>query len=727
MSGLHHGGDRGDAESRNASPEVGARVVIADDDELVRLLARSALEQDGFEVYEAEDGQSALDQIRRHDPHMVVLDVEMPSMSGFATCQAIRRDPTKEHTPVLMMTGHEDADSIDRAYHVGATDFITKPVNWLLLRHRLRYILRSDQIFWDLRESQARLANAQRIARMGNWSWDLKTGELEVSDEMLRIFELDFVDGIRADRDFLGRVHPTDRSAVEERFQQCRHDHQACSIEYRIVLDGARERYVLTEAHAVPGESGRVARIEGTSQDITDRRRIEAEIRHLAYHDGLTGLVNRSFFHELLTQSRFQARQKSARLALLFVDLDDFKEINDTLGHTGGDQLLKSVAERLISSTRRADCVGRLEGQGGARIGRFGGDEFTVLLTDVGDARGAELVARRVIERLAEPFVVQGQEVTVGASIGITLWPDDADEVDELLRNGDTAMYHAKRQGKNRFQFYSQSMNEESARRSDLERRLRLAIDRNQLCLVYQPIVARGGRRTLGVEALVRWNDPERGFVLPRDFIPFAETAGLVERIDEWVLENACASLRGWRAAGLQPGRLAVNVAARHFRNPGFAGSMVSRLEELGLAAADVEIDVPEGALRDDEASVAKVLEGLGDAGVRVVIDDFGIDYSCLRSLRSLPISGVRIAPSFVAAIDQDSGARELVVALVALGKSLAREVIAKGVGTEAQREILEQAGCDAVQGDGVGPPVPAEDLPGLLSDIGGGGPQRTR
>ena len=692
------------------------RIVVADDDEVVRILARTALENEGFKVYEAGDGEAALDLVRRHDPQMILIDVEMPRLDGFEVCTAIRADEARQHLPILIMTGLEDVDSIERAYSAGATDFITKPINWPVLRHRIRYILRSDKTYWDLRTSQERLSNAQRIARLGNWSWDLLTDDFECSDELLRILEIDEIRPGCGNLPLLERVRALDLPAVRHTLARSVQFGEPCRIEYRIEARDGGTRFIHTEAHVVGDDAGRPVRLEGTSQDITERKRIEDEIRHLAYHDGLTGLANRTLFRDQLSRAIQRASENRSRIALLYIDLDNFKIINDTLGHPAGDALLKSVATRLIGSTRQGDTVGRVTDTDSPAIARLGGDEFTVLLTELQSSEDAGTVARRIIERVSETFIVQGQEVVIGASVGITLWPDDTDDIDTLLRNADAAMYHAKRRGTNRFEFYDESMNEDFSRRLLMEARLRKAIEREELRVLYQPKIDLRDGSITSFEALVRWQDPQQGMVSPDEFIPLAEDTGLISKIDEWVLRASCRQLRAWAAAGLSPGRVAVNVSARQFRDPKLLQTIMTILEETGVQGSQLEVEITESILMEDEIAAARVLSQLIAMGVNVAIDDFGTGYSSLRYLRELPVTSLKIDRSFVVDVETSESAREIASAIISMAKSLNLNVVAEGVETEGQLAFLEGRGCDEIQGFLISPPLPADGAAELLS-----------
>ena len=419
------------------------RVLVVDDDPTMRLLVGEALEPGGLEVDEASDGSEAIRVFRRQPHDLVLLDVRMPGSDGFAVCEELRKAPGGEDVPIVIMTGLDDLDSIRRAYEVGATDFITKPIPWLVLSHRVRYLLRASEEARELRSSRERLANAQRLARMGSWHFDFATRELEVSPELRGIFGVaeDEAAGLE---EFVARLHPDDRPAANDAAARCRDEGAPMHVDHRIVLPDGSERVLITQARLVRDAEGRPRAFEGTAQDVTDRRRVEEQIRWLAYHDSLTGLGNRLLCHDRISLAAAQSRRSQAPFGVLFLDLDHFKRINDTFGHTEGDRLLQGVADRLVTSVRDTDLVARPEGP--PAISRLGGDEFTVLLTGVDDVRDLAKVARRLLEVLQQPFSLGGHEMVITGSIGIAAFPADGQDADTLLRNADAAMYHAKEQ-----------------------------------------------------------------------------------------------------------------------------------------------------------------------------------------------------------------------------------------------------------------------------------------
>lgn len=701
--------------------ERGAALVV-DDDPSVRLVASEILERVGLQVSEAESAERALEIIGTDMPDICLVDLEMPGMNGFELCKVIRSRPDGARVPLVVMTGHDDIDSIQRAYDVGATDFITKPPNWYIFEQRIRYILRSSRNFEALQMSRQRLANAQRIARVGTWRWRHRTQSLDCSEELLRIFGIrpgERIDGLEA---FRRRIHPDDLEYVRRKTLALIESSQPVEIEVRVVSPGGEERVLWTEARAEFNEGGELLSVEGTSQDITRRKRAEDEIRHLAYHDGLTNLPNRRFLVELLNQALKNAKRQGRRVGLLYVDVDHFKRINDSFGHGVGDEVLRIIAKRLAESIRDSDRVSRdITEVGDSGIARLGGDEFTVLLSEIRDARSAGSVAQRILRRLGEPLKVQRQVVVVSASVGIAVYPDDCDCADALIQSADTAMYHAKRDGRNSARFYSQAMHEEALRFMVVEARLRETLDRHGIDVCYQPLVDARTGALIGAEALARWDDPKQGVVPPDEFIPFAEDAGLIDILGEQVLNKACAQIRAWLLAGLEPGRVSVNVSARQFAGEDSAERLLRVIQDTGLNPKRVEIEFTESLLLENVDRVALLLERLASVGVTASLDDFGTGYSCLQYLRQLPVTTIKIDRSFVRDLPDDSGASVLCIAIIEMARALGIRTVAEGVETEEQCRFLRSKGCDVIQGYLVSPPLSPQRFEELLRRLDDG------
>jgi len=441
-------------------------------------------------------------------------------------------------------------------------------------------------------------------------------------------------------------------------------------------------------------------------------RRAVEETSLLGKFDTVTGLPNRRFFQDRAEQARLRAVRDKGLFAICFIDLDSFKAVNDRHGRKTGDDLLCEVAKRLVGSVRLSDSIARLDRES-ANLGvaRLGGDEFTLLLTGISEAADVDRIARRVLNALRAPLQVAGQELLVTASLGVAIYPFDGDSVETLLRSADAAMYCAKEHGRNNCKFFSASMNDKFERKLGLEDRLRGALSRDELSVHYQPLRHVETGRVVAAEALVRWTDSELGTVPPAEFIPVAENAGLVDQLGEWVLRTASAQSRAWQTAGLQPIRMAVNVSGHQVRKAAFVEKVTQVLQETGLSAAHLELEITESTIMQDDEQIDAAFEALGHLGIGLALDDFGTGYSSLTYLRRFPITRVKIDRSFVKGIPGDAKNLAVSAAIISMAHHLKISVVAEGVETEEQVQSLSELGCEELQGFLFSPPVPANEF----------------
>lgn len=704
-------------DMRKEDETTSSLILVVDDEELVRIFARAALEQAGFEVCEASNGAQALEQCISRHPDLIVMDVVMPVMDGFSACSKLRESAEGARVPILIMTALDDADSIARAYEHGATDFIAKPMNATILGHRVRYMLRGSVTLNALLRSEARLSLAQRIAKIGNWEWHPSTGRFTASPELCRLMGISQQDFGGTKEAFLQIVHEEDRDRVGQTLNAIVDERKPCDIDHRILLPNGEDFTVNLQAEAVFDDQLRAVTIVGTAKDISERKRSEREIHRLAYYDSLTGLPNRVLFKDRLTQALAHARRYQSTLAVLFLDLDRFKVINDTLGHNVGDLLLKQAADRLTDSVRHSDSIGRsIEKKETHELARLGGDEFTALLSNIRDPQDAGTVARRILEALARPFLIDGHEISVTASVGIAIFPTDGDSVDLLLKSSDIAMYHAKDQGRNNFQFYSGTMNALAAERLEMENDLRKALERHEFIVYYQPQVDIRTNRIVGAEALVRWCHPHRGMLLPAEFLPVAVETGMIRKLDQEVLFVACRQNKAWQDAGHTPIRVSVNVSNSFFHGASLTSAITRTLQETELDPECLELELTESiTMRQVETSIT-MLQELRAMGVRLSIDDFGTGYSSLSHLQRFPLNMLKIDQSFILDVARNTANASITRAIISLAHSMGLSVLAEGIETDKQLAILREQGCDEAQGHFFGRPMPGDQLAELLT-----------
>jgi diguanylate cyclase (GGDEF)-like protein/PAS domain S-box-containing protein len=455
---------------------------------------------------------------------------------------------------------------------------------------------------------------------------------------------------------------------------------------------------------AVRNETGKITHYVGIFSDITERKAAEEKIHYLAHHDPLTGLPNRSLVQDRLVHALARAARNRRVVALLFLDLDRFKTINDSLGHPTGDRLLQQVALRIRACVRESDTVSRQ-----------GGDEFLLVVSDLRDAAEARLIAQKILESLAEPFEIDNHSIAISFSIGISVYPDDGDDFQSLQRKADIAMYHAKDAGRNTYRFFTEQMNRDSLEKLRLEAHLRRALENREFSLHYQPQVDLATGRVIGAEALIRWHRPELGDIPPGQFIPIAEESGLIIPIGEWVLREACRQNRAWQAAGFAPMTVAVNLSALQFQRGDIVGIVVRILDETGLPPAHLELELTESLLLQNAARTMNALDQLKALGVKLSIDDFGTGYSSLAYLKRLSVDKLKIDQSFVRDLPHDPEDAAIVQAIISMAHGLSLATIAEGVETPEQASILERQGCDEAQGYFYARPLPAGDFAEFL------------
>jgi predicted signal transduction protein with EAL and GGDEF domain/DNA-binding response OmpR family regulator len=739
-------------------------VLIVDDDPTFRLLMRSAVERDGVAVLEAEDGVEALEILRSNPVDLIVVDALMPRMDGFAFCRELRKRPDAQFLPVLMVTGLEDVASITQAYEAGATDFIVKPFNWLILGQRVQYMLRAGQAFGDLRAANlaAETANKQlnlleQIAAAANRSnlvqeafafalrevclfmgWSVghvyllvreDSGErcksasiwYERDPERNAAFRLHTEQSdLPADIGLMGEVTKTAAPAWISDIGEDRNLPRLAAAR-RAGLKSTSAFPILVRGNVAAifeffGEDERnpddsmmhlMAQIGTQLASVVERTHAEDRLTHQARHDSLTGLPNRTMFLDHLKLAlEHSKRNPNYLFAAVFLDLDEFKRVNDSLGHQAGDSLLVQVAERLETLLRGADVIARDPDDiafdwTGHTLARMGGDEFTVLLDSLRHPSDAIRVAERIQAALVAPFPVAGQDIYSTASMGIALGDSANSSAEEVLRNADIAMYRAKALGKGRYEMFDQVMHTTAIKRLSLENDLRKALHNGEFVVYYQPIVLLDSETVSGFEALLRWNRPGFGLVPPAEFIGITEETGLIVEIGQWVLAEACRQIRAWQQEFPVRERLtmSVNLSARQFDHPELVTQIADTLQKTGIDPSCLRLEITESISMTDVAHTIEVLKKLRDLGIRFSLDDFGTGYSSLSLLHRLPFDFLKIDRAFVTNIDSDSESLNIARTIMSLAQNVGMAVVAEGTERSEQCDVLRSLGCEFAQG----------------------------
>jgi len=681
-------------------------VLIIDDDPVFTLLASETLEQGGFEARIANNSRDALASFENHRPDLVLLDVDMPGSNGFETCAAFRAMSSGEDVPIVMVTGHDDTESIAQAFKVGATDFIHKPVLWPTLPHRIGFMLRALDNIRALKVSEQKNRALQQAL-----------------PDPLFIVDHDGVvlDHITGDEDHAGarligktleEVFPAEMARAARLSMNGLNTGAPATYEFDV---GHGKDKRCFEARLRPQTDGPLLIV---TRDTTERRKAKAKIEYLAYYDTLTSLPNRQLFVREAERAIRAAARNSNLVAVLYVDLDRFKRINDNLGHSVGDALLKNVARRLEQSIRPADLVsqpGDRPTHEKARVARFGGDEFVVLLSGLSDEEQATTVANRIQQTLGEPFDCGGHRFVVTPSIGIALYPKDGTDIEDLLIKADMAMYQAKDQGRNGHAFYGHTMAVRSLGRLEIENDLRHAFDGGEFEIYYQPKLDLASGTIIGVEALLRWKHPERGWIPPDTFIPVAEETGLIVALGDWVIQQACKQLNAWANQGFGHLTIAVNVSVQQFAREDFVASVLRTIWHYGVKPEQFELEITESLLMRNVDDTTACMKRFRAAGLTLSIDDFGTGYSSLGYLRQFPVDSLKIDRSFVKDLHTSDDDAAICAAIIAMARELKLKVIAEGVENVEQLEFLRNHRCDQVQGYLISAPIPVADLEKLL------------
>jgi diguanylate cyclase (GGDEF)-like protein len=694
-----------------AEERATTKLLVVDDDDAMRRLLRRQLAAAGHAIVECGDLASAREQLARGRFDLVLLDLHLGADSGLD----LLTTPDVEIPTTIVLSGTSDDHAIKQAYELGVCDFLQKPVSAVVLDYRVRHALSARQAVRELERSRTSLAHAQRLARLGSFEIDLASGTARCSDEARRIWGL-AVGVVETTVEALAQiVAAPERDAWSDWLLHAASGQPCPPFEHRLVRFDQTERVVRMQVERRVDAGS--THLLGIVHDITDRRQVEEELAYQARHDDLTGLGNRQQFLENLERAIKSAKESGRAVAVLLLDLDRFKNVNESLGHAAGDHLLVTVAARLRERLRNSDVLARpaRELQATAPIARHGGDEFLVLVEGLTEPRAAGKIARRMLDALEQPFLIGGREIYVTSSIGIATWPGDDEQPEHLMRCAEAAMYHAKQQGRAGFAFFSPEMNRSADQRIELEARLHHALERNELEVWYQPRVRLADSHVIGMEALLRWRHPELGLVSPGVFIPVAEKTGLILRLGRFVLREACTQTRHWQNQGFAGLKIAVNLSAEQFRDDELAASVVQILADTWLPAQCLELELTETILMRDIERTTRVLKEIKSRGVQVAVDDFGIGYSSLNYLRSFPIDYLKIDRAFVRELTTNAHDAAITAAIIAMAHSLHLGVVAEGIEEEAQLEFLRAQRCDEVQGFLFGHPAPPAEITRLL------------
>ena len=708
-----------------------ANILVVDDNAGKRLALVSVLESLNQNVITADSGRDALRALLEHEFAVILLDVQMPIMNGFETARLIRSRPQSESTPIIFVTAFSrgETDMVE-GYSIGAVDFIFTPIIPEVLRAKV-------SVFVDLyhkiqaikrHEEHLEILVAQRTAALTTEIAERKQAEVAIrklSSAMEKVADSIFITDCNGVIEYINPAFETITGYCREEalgqtprvIKSGKHDEQFYQQIWETLLQGEVYRNVFINRRKdgqlyheavtitpLTDEHGKITHYISSGKDITESIQTQERLHHLAHHDALTGLPNRVLFVERLKHALQRAERRKRSVAVLFLDMDRFKIVNDTLGHEAGDRLLQAMAARLHACVREGDTVAR-----------FGGDEFAGFLSDVASPEDVAIVVGKFLDALAPPFLIDGHELFISGSIGISLYPEDGTDTQTLMKNADSAMYRAKQMGGNTSEFYHSEMTEHAMTRLSRETGLRRGLEREEFVLHYQPQFDLKSGEVVGFEALIRWENIDAGAMQPNEFIPLLEETGLIVQVGEWILRTACMQHAAWLAAGLPPLRMAVNISSRQFDSNELISTLRKVIEDECMEAQYLELEITETILMKNAKPDIEALHALSDMGMRFAIDDFGTGYSSLTYLKRFPINILKIDKAFVHDITSNADDAAIVRAIITMAHSLNMKTVAEGVETREQLDFLRTQGCDYAQGYYFSPPLSGPEIEHLM------------
>jgi len=695
-----------------------AAILLVNDDPGALFALRTVLSDLDADIVTAASGEQALLRLLKQDFCLILMDVKMAGLDGFETARLVRSRPRLRGTPIVFLTSHRATDlDRTRGYEVGASDYVFMPVAPEVLKAKVQAFIDGakggHQQRRDLDPAPVRHSALSEAHELPDGAATERlilehAGDyvalLDASGAWLYAspsYRAEFGDAIAMGNRYLEIVQVEDRDRVRDLIDHPPPGQSHWRVQYRV--RGRSERHFETDANPVRAPGGALTRLVLISHDVTERKEMEAYVLHQSFHDSLTGLPNRLLLLDRLSQATVHRERLHAQVAVLFIDLDHFKEVNDSLGHAAGDRLLQVVSERLSANVREGDTVARV-----------GGDEFVIMLVDLHQLADAAMVAAKILAAVSSACQIEGSELHVTPSIGLAIFPEDGTDPDTLLRNADTAMYHAKRDGGAHYCFFTPEMQEVASRRLALGSALQRAIRAGEFVMHYQPKVAATSGAIIGFEALIRWPQPDGAPIPPSLFIPIAEETGRIDPIGSWAIGQVAAELQRWNALGFDV-PIAVNVSALQFRREDVARNLAAAVQAANVRPSLLEVELTESGVMNNPVQAIETLHQIHAFGMTIAIDDFGTGYSSLAYLKRFPIDKLKIDASFVRDIATDPGDAAIVRAIISLAHVLDLTVIAEGVETEDQLAFLVQDGCDELQGHLFSEAVSTEDAVDLL------------
>jgi len=681
------------------------RIFIVDDDHVTRHLVRKILSNSGYRIFEASDGAEAIELFDDIEPHIILMDVMMPDVDGYTACRAIREKANFLELPIIMLTGLDDVESVRNSLDAGATDFISKPINWVLFEQRVQYALNARSMHEELQNQKSRLSQAQTLAKLGSWELSVDENTLVCSEQLLTLLGLEATETLSDLDSLVNYSHPSDKETVRAHILDAMIQGVGYHLEHRMISRDGREIYVLQHADLIKDRAGNALKLIGTVQDLTELRSTQAIIHHQNHYDLLTDLPNRRFFTDEVIKSIVVADTDSI-VVVYMLTLDNLRNLSESLGYKATETVLVSFSSRL--KTLKNDSV---------IISRFNDNTFAIMSSELNDFSHVTHMTDAIMDLTKQAISIDTHDIYVTVSIGISIYPIDNNTAEATILGAENAMLNASKEGGGRYLFYSEKSNQEAQERLELENDMRKGIKRGEFIPFYQPqIDARTGTIT-GFEALARWNHPTRGIIAPFHFIDIAEKTGLILDLSRSIIEQACQQTQEWTETGLGNFMLGVNLSIKQFIDHDICNEVKTVLQRTGLSAEQLDIEITESMAATKTADIVNTLKKLKNIGVTISMDDFGTGYSSLNQLQSFPVDTIKIDRSFINEIEGPSNGI-MVKTIIAMSKSLGMNVIAEGVENPAQLEMLLTHGCNNIQGYFYSKPLPADEFSDFVSEF---------
>jgi len=698
-----------------------SNVLIVDDVASQRNALQQIISHLDITIIQASSGKDALCKVLNYDFAVILMDIEMPGLKGYEVVSLIHRNQKFRHIPIVMVTSNDsNSEALRKSYEAGAVDFVTKPVNNTILTHKITQFIALDEHRRIAEDSTARLNILLNSVSEGIIGIDLK-GNITFANPMaLKLLGIDTENIANNLKDFL--VLQNQNKENSQHYSDSNREltdlllskfHNGTRLQ-RSNLKGSGNWQSLTGSQfhsdyscdVTRGINGKIDGAVLTFKDTTKEKKTEEKLLHLANFDYLTNISNRAYFHDTLKKSMVRVKRTKTKLAVMFLDIDHFKFVNDQYGHDIGDLLLQNISQRLCNILRENDLVSRM-----------GGDEFAIILQDIPTKVSAINVAQKILQSVSEPLELNNIKIEISTSIGIAFYEPYSITMDDLLKSADTAMYEAKSEGRNNFQFFAKEMQDKAEQSQRVQMLLSKAISQNELTLLYQPKISLLQKKLVGCEALIRWYPKEGGMISPDVFIPIAEQTGQIIELGNWILDQVCQQISLWQTMPYFEGMVtAINVSVRQLGTSAFRESLVEAMNTYAIKPENVEIEVTETATFDDHNIFFSELDKIHDLGVKISIDDFGTGHSSLDYLRKMPVDIIKIDRSFIKDIGTDDQDEELIRTILAISKTMSIQVIAEGAETVEQLEFLEQNQVDNIQGYYFSKPILAQAISDVLN-----------